>query len=379
MKAVVRRGLRLSAGLFIGSGAALVELLFTLFAGITLLLVLAWPRGRQAVMRPLSACARNLVEMERHRLRTLLGERVSGTYEPDGALRYLAVRWTLGLLGAVVLLSVLIGGAYGTFFVYAWLIIDIQSPGVIVAAGLGGLFLLFLAMQGIFGVAALEGILARHFLGPSHQEELERRIAQLATSRAGVVDAVHDERRRIERDLHDGVQQRLVALGMLLGRARRSRDPERADELLRQAHEQSREALTELREVAWRVYPTVLDEAGLRAALETVAERSPLPVRLTCVLKTEPTKTAANVAYFVVAESVTNAVKHSGAPRIEVDVLEEARTLRIRVKDYGQGGADPAGSGLLGLARRVAALDGLLHIRSPPGGPTTITAEIPCE
>ncbi|MFJ9028680.1 sensor histidine kinase [Streptomyces sp. NPDC102274] len=379
MKAVVRRGLRLAAGLLIGSGAAAIELLFTLLVGIALLLVLAWPRGRRAVMRPLAAGAGKLVEMERHRLRTLLGERVAGTYEPVGALRYLAVRWALGVLGAVVLLSVIIGAAYCTFFFYGWLIVDIRDPGTVALGTLGGLFLLFLAMQGIFGVAALEGNLARHFLGPSHQEELERRIEQLATSRAGVVDAVHDERRRIERDLHDGVQQRLVALGMLLGRARRSGDPERADDLLRQAHEQSREALTELREVAWRVYPTVLDEAGLRAALETVAERSSLPVRLKCVLKQEPGKAAANVAYFVVSESVTNAVKHSEAPHIDVEVVEEARTLRIRVRDYGRGGADPEGSGLFGLSRRVAALDGLLQIKSPLGGPTTITAEIPCE
>ncbi|MGS2587711.1 sensor histidine kinase [Streptomyces hebeiensis] len=379
MKAVVRRGLRLAAGLFMGTGSALVELPFILLAGVALLLVLAWPRGRQAVIRPLAVCAGKLVELERHRLRTLFGERVAGTYGPAAALRYLAVRWTLGMLGAVILLSVMIGAAYGTFFFYGWLITDIRRPGTVVAGSFGGLFLLFLAVQGIFGVATLEGKLARHFLGPSQQEALERRIVQLATSRAGVVDAVHDERRRIERDLHDGVQQQLVALGMLLGRARRSSDPARARELLRQAHDQSGAVLTELREVAWRVYPTVLDEAGLQTALESVAERSPVPVRLSCALRREPEKAAANVAYFVVSESVTNAVKHAGTARIEVEVAEESHMLRIRVKDYGRGGADPAGSGLLGLARRVAALDGLLQVKSPPGGPTTVVAEIPCE
>lgn len=131
-------------------------------------------------------------------------------------------------------------------------------------------FLVFLADQGALGVVALEDGLARRFLGPSPADALEARIAQLATSRAEVMDVVHDERRRIERDLHDGVQQRLVALGMLLGRARRTRarDPEGADALLLQAHEESRRALAGLREVAWRVYPAVLDEGGLRAALE---------------------------------------------------------------------------------------------------------------
>ncbi|MFC9744835.1 sensor histidine kinase [Streptomyces niveus] len=379
MNTVVRRVARLGVGLVIGSGTAVFELLFTLLVGVALLLVRAWPRGRRAVMRPVAACARRLVDLERHRLRTLLDERVSASYEPTGALLYLAARWALGLFGAVMVATAAISAGYGTFFVYAWAITDLNHPGTLALATFGGLFLLFLCVQGFFVVASLEGQLARHFLGPSRQEALEQRIEQLAVSRAGVVDVVHDERRRIERDLHDGVQQQLVALGMLLGRARRSGDARHADELLRQAHEHSSNALNELREVAWRVYPTVLDEAGLRAALETVAERSPLPVRLRCRLGGEPPKAAATVAYFVVSESVTNAVKHSGATSIDVRVVEDTRTLRIRVTDDGKGGADLSGSGLFGLARRVDALDGLLRIDSPPGGPTTITAEIPCE
>ncbi|MEV8422614.1 sensor histidine kinase [Streptomyces niveus] len=379
MNTVVRRVARLGVGLVIGSGTAVFELLFMLLVGVALLLVRAWPRGRRAVMRPVAACARRLVDLERHRLRTLLDERVSASYESAGALLYLAARWALGLFGAVMVATAAISAGYGTFFVYAWAITDLNHPGTLALATFGGLFLLFLCVQGFFVVASLEGQLARHFLGPSRQEALEQRIEQLAVSRAGVVDVVHDERRRIERDLHDGVQQQLVALGMLLGRARRSGDARHADELLRQAHEHSSNALNELREVAWRVYPTVLDEAGLRAALETVAERSPLPVRLRCRLGGEPPKAAATVAYFVVSESVTNAVKHSGATSIDVRVVEDTRTLRIRVTDDGKGGADLSGSGLFGLARRVDALDGLLRVDSPPGGPTTITAEIPCE
>lgn len=357
----------------------MIELVFSLLAGVALLLARAWPGGRRTVMRRVGACARSLVDLERHRLRTMLDERVSASYEPAGALRYLATRWALGLFGAGLVLTALIGAAYGTFFVYAWAIIEIENPGTLAAASVGGLFLLLCSVLAFFEIASFEGKLARHFLGPSRQEALERRIEQLAVSRAGVVDVVHDERRRIERDLHDGVQQQLVALGMLLGRARRTRDPRHADELLRQAHEQTSHALDELREVAWRVYPTVLDEAGLRAALETVAERCPLPVRLRCRLGGEPPKAAAAVAYFVVSESVTNAVKHSGATSIDVRVVEDTRTLRIEVTDDGKGGADLSGSGLFGLARRVDALDGLLRIDSPPGGPTTITAEIPCE
>lgn len=370
---------RFGVGLSLGSCTAVVGMLFSLLVGIALLLVRAWPRGRRAVMRPVAAGARRLVDVERHRLRTMFGERVSASYEPAGALRYLATRWTVGLFGTVTLSTAMVSAGYSTFFIYAWAITDLKHPGTLVAATFGGLFLLLLCVQGFFVTATLEGRLARHFLGPSRQEALERRIEQLAVSRAGVVDVVHEERRRIERDLHDGVQQQLVALGMLLGRARRSADPRHADELLRQAHEHSSHALNELREVAWRVYPTVLDEAGLKAALETVAERSPLPVRLRCRLSAEPPKAAATVAYFVVSESVTNAVKHSGATNIEVKVVEDSRTLRIHVTDDGKGGADLSGSGLFGLSRRVDALDGLLRIDSPPGGPTTITAEIPCE
>lgn len=134
-----------------------------------------------------------------------------------------AVELLFALLAGVVMLTAAVGLGYGTFGLYGWFLLDgIRNPGSFVLGSLGGLFLVFLAVQGIFGVAGLEGQLARHFLGSRHQEELERRIAELAASRAAVVDAVHDERRRIERDLHDGVQQRLVALGLLLGRARRS-------------------------------------------------------------------------------------------------------------------------------------------------------------
>ncbi|MEU0956238.1 histidine kinase [Streptomyces niveus] len=379
MNTAVRRGARLGTGLAIGGSTAVVELAFSLLAGTALLLVRAWPRGRRAVMRPVTAGARRLVDLERHRLRTMLGERVSASYEPAKALWYLATRWALGLFGVVVLLAAVVGVGYGTLFIYAWAITDLKNPDELALGTFGGLFLLFLTSLAFFEIAALEGKLARYFLGPSQQAELERRIEQLAVSRAGVVDLVHDERRRIERDLHDGVQQGLVALGMLLGRARRSSDARHADELLRQAHEQAGHVLNELREVAWRVYPTVLDEAGFRAALETVAERSSVPVKLRCRLAGEPPKAAATVAYFVVSESVTNAVKHSGATSIDVRVDEDTRTLRIRVTDDGKGGADASGSGLFGLARRVEALDGILRVDSPPGGPTTITAEIPCE
>jgi signal transduction histidine kinase len=241
-----------------------------------------------------------------------------------------------------------------------------------------GLLMLFLVIQGVQGTAALDRALAKRFLGPSPRELLERRISELSVSRAGIMDAVDQERRRIERDLHDGVQQRLVALGLLIGRARRARAPEQGEELLRQAHEASQRLLGDLREVAWRVYPTALDALGLEEALASVAEHSGVPVRIRYGLSTRPGRQVETAAYFVVSEAVTNAAKHSGAGLITVGIVRADDAIVVRVHDDGAGGADPGGGGLSGLARRVAALDGRFQVDSPPGGPTTIVAELPC-
>ncbi|EFL26481.1 two-component system sensor kinase [Streptomyces himastatinicus ATCC 53653] len=374
-----RHGLRLVAGLLIGAVTAVAELLYTVAAGLTLLSVTTRPRARARVLRPLTAGARWLTEAERRRLARFLDARITSEYGGEQALRYLATRWALGLLGGVVPALAAIGAGFGSLLLWGVPVLGGDHWFDLIMTGFGGVVLFILAAQGVVAVAAWEARLARHLLGPSPRDALHHRIEELAASRAGVVDAVDEERRRIERDLHDGVQQRLVALGMLLGRARRSRDAERAHALLVQAHEESRQALSDLREVAWRAYPAALDEAGLRVALEGVAERSAIPVRLEYGLAAEPGTRVRTVAYFVVSEAVTNAVKHSGASRIEVALTDTAAgVLLVRITDDGTGGADPAGGGLLGLARRAAALDGRLRVVSPPGGPTTITAELPC-
>ncbi|WP_308288455.1 sensor histidine kinase [Streptomyces macrolidinus] len=192
------------------------------------------------------------------------------------------------------------------------------------------------------------------------------------------MQAIDTERRRIERDLHDGIQQRLVALGMLLGRVRRGRSPEQADALLRQAHQEAQDMLAELREVTWRIYPSALDSLGLKEALAGVSERSGIPVRTEFEADAELPQPVKVAAYFMVSESVTNAVKHSRATAVFVRVVLRGGMLAVRVQDNGRGGADPSGSGLSGLRSRVAALDGALHVDSPDGGPTTVTAELPC-
>ncbi|ROR45596.1 VTT domain-containing protein [Kitasatospora cineracea] len=242
---------------------------------------------------------------------------------------------------------------------------------------LGGV-LLFLAVQGLVSLAALEARLGRDCFGPSEAELLRLRVAELADSRAAVLRAVDAERRRIERDLHDGVQQRLVALRLLLARAGRGTDPGRTAELLAQAHRESGELLTELREVAWRVHPSALDTLGLDEALAGLAARTALPLRIRCALPGPLPQAVRTAAYFVVSECVTNAAKHSGAAAVEVRVEAVGARLTVEVGDDGAGGADPDGGGLAGLRARVAALDGTLRVHSPRGGPTLVTAELPC-
>ncbi|MFC0674788.1 sensor histidine kinase [Brachybacterium hainanense] len=224
-------------------------------------------------------------------------------------------------------------------------------------------------------------VLRRWIPGMRRADALETRMSRLVTTRRGVVMAIDDERRRIERDLHDGVQQNVVSLSVLIARARRTEDPERSAELLAQAHRQSQALIEEVRQVAWRIHPTALDERGLASALEDVARSSPVPVDLSVDLAARPPSAVESAAYFVAREAVTNVVKHAAADRIHLAVAARGapprRSLRVRIEDDGRGGADAEGGGLQGLARRVAALDGILDVRSPPGGPTLITAEIP--
>ncbi|MFJ8232433.1 sensor histidine kinase [Streptomyces sp. NPDC094448] len=381
------RGGRAVAGLAIGALTALAGLLAAVPAGLALLTVLALPGARRAVLRPLTAVGAGMAGAELRRLETFYGILPPAGYPPADALRYTLYRIPLGLLGGMVLGLMATGLFWFLVGLVGWFVILVDYPLEAIGTGLLGAFLLVLTAQGVYGTVLLEAGLVRRVLGPGPHEALRRRIDELATSRSEVVDAVDEERRRIERDLHDGVQQQLVALGILLGRARRSTDPERAGRLLLQAQEENRRALAELREVAWRVHPAVLDEAGLSVALESVAERSPLPVDLGYDDGGRPpARRAATVVYFVVSEAVTNVVKHADATRIRVRVHRDrdrngaggVGMLGLVVEDDGRGGADPGGGGLTGLARRVAALDGRFAVHSPPGGPTTITAELPC-
>lgn len=228
-----------------------------------------------------------------------------------------------------------------------------------------------------------QATLLRRWTEVTRQDALESRISRLLTTRRGVVLAIDDERRRIERDLHDGVQQNVVSLSVMLARARRAADPERAAALLEQAHTQSQSLIEEVRQVAWRVYPSALDEHGLATALGDVAASSPVSIRLEHRVSEELPRAVESAAYFVVREAVNNVVKHAGADEVLVELETagppEQRILTVTIRDDGIGGADPEGGGLQGLARRVAALDGTVRVDSPRGGPTVITAELPSD
>jgi signal transduction histidine kinase len=264
------------------------------------------------------------------------------------------------------------GGAHiGTFAVH--------GSGAILASVLG-LVLLLAAAQLTRGLAIADSAFARALLGKPR--DLEARVVELQESRDRVVDAAEAERRRIERDLHDGAQQRLVALAMELGRAKAKfgDDVDAAAELVDRAHLEAKAALTELRDLVRGVHPPVLADRGLDAALSGLAARCPVPVDVRVEVPVRPRPAVEAVAYFVVAEALTNIAKHSRASsaKVVVEGYGYPGTLNIMVSDDGIGGADAAGAGLSGLADRVAGVDGRLTVESPSGGPTIIAVVLPC-
>jgi signal transduction histidine kinase len=240
-----------------------------------------------------------------------------------------------------------------------------------------GALLLASAPWAVRAVVALDRLAIRALLGPT---TLTERVRDLERSRAYAVDDSATALRRIERDLHDGAQARLVALAMDLGEAKEHLDrvdaDPRARDLVGAAHLGAKQALTELRDLARGIHPPVLD-SGLDAALTTLAARSPVPVDLTVTLDRRPAPAVETIAYFCVAELLTNVAKHSGARRATVTAQTREGRLRVEVADDGRGGAVPAG-GLAGLAERARTVDGTVAVASPIGGPTVVVVELPC-
>ncbi|MEU5993827.1 sensor histidine kinase [Spirillospora sp. NPDC047418] len=259
------------------------------------------------------------------------------------------------------------------------------NPLEAVAAMPLGLLFLGLAMYATRAMAIGHSLLAALLLGPSPAQtenvELRKRTEHLRASRARGVDAAEFERRRIERDLHDGAQQRLLAVAMDIGRARAKLDddPEGARALIEQAHAGTREAISELRDLARGIYPAILTDRGLDPALSGLAGRAPVPVEVNVDLPERPPAAVESIAYFIVAESLANVAKYARATRVSVRVAREDRWVVVEVIDNGAGGAVARpGGGLAGLADRAATIDGMLIVDSPPGGPTIIRADLPC-
>jgi signal transduction histidine kinase len=397
----------LVAFIFVVTGTSVgVALLPVALLGIPVLAALMWLCGQLGVA-------------ERARFALLLGDDIPAPPPPADhltgwrrawqalagpvALRqylYAAVRFPLGLAEAlVVLLAWSVGAALAFLPAYDWAV----PPGYIalgnlppqalltqVGAAAVGLVLLLSAPWLTGALAAADTAVARLLLGAPRGAELTARIGHLERSRADVVDAAGAERRRLERDLHDGAQQRLVSLAMELGRAKAkfATDPAAAEEIVGQAHEQAKEALAELRNLVRGVHPPVLSDRGLDAALSGLAALSPVPVNVKVMLAERPPGGIEAIAYFVVAEALTNVAKHARATRAAV-VVEKVMAgqvvagkqdgmLRVAVHDDGIGGASPAGRGLSGLASRAAAVDGRMTVTSPAGGPTTVEVLLPC-
>jgi signal transduction histidine kinase len=273
-----------------------------------------------------------------------------------GSRRALRIIGSLSAILSVLLLCLWAGTGAGTYWpVYAQ----------VTLAGITAIFSL---------------IVNRHRLWPSgREEELVGRVDELTRTRRGALDAQAAELRRIERDLHDGAQARLVALSMQLGRAEERLDdqPEVAA-LVRRARGEAVAAIGELRDLARGIAPPVLADRGLAAAVEALAKRSAIPVDVHADIARRPVPVVETAAYFVAAEGLTNVAKHAPGARAQLDVVERDGILHIEIADDGPGGADPHGAGLTGLRNRVEALDGILEVRSRDGRGTTLKVELPC-
>ena len=349
-------------------------------------------------------CFRLLADLERKRAALVFGVPIASAYRPalDGRLAsrlktaahdpqrwkdvaYLALHGVLGFVAGtlwLMLVALVLGGITLPAWWWAvpggteWLSFTVDTWEESVGAAALGVALLPVVLFLQRPLALSQAHIAKALLGPS----LAARVERLTETRAGALDAAATELQRIERDLHDGAQARLVALAMDLGMAeeRFDRDPEGARQLVGEARLEAKRALAELRDIARGMRPSLLEERGLGPAIAALAGRSPVPATATVDVPRKPPVAVENAAWFVVSEALTNAAKHSHAERAAVWVTLRNAHLHVEVVDDGRGGADPSGSGLRGLAQRVEALDGSLEVHSPSGGPTVVRALLPC-
>jgi signal transduction histidine kinase len=385
-----------------------------LFWFIVLVVLIATGAGLSITLVGLPMLAGTLIlwtygaRLERYRVNSMLGTHIQNPYRPlpEGTnwlrfktraldphtwldLLYLLLLFPIGIVEfiiAVTTLSIVGGmlamplyyhiGSGPDFFTRQ---IDTLPEALVVA--LLGIPLLFILPYIYVGVGRGHAWFARMLLGVNREAELTERVGELTESRSRAADATVSELRRIERDLHDGAQQRLVKLSMDLGLAREkmASDPEMARQLIAEAHEESKRAMAEIRDLARGIHPAVLTDRGLDAAISALAGRSPVPVTVDVCLSERLPETVESTAYFIVAEALTNIARHSQATEASVILKREGDILSIDIVDDGVGGADPIrGTGLNGLRDRLAAFDGTLTVNSPEGGPTRVHAEMHC-
>ena len=413
------RALRQQGYLLASFAAAFVQVLWMIVAGTVggpfILVVIGLP-----LLRAGSASLRWTARRERSRIQNLTGERVPTPYRepaPSGSvpqrllghasdpatwrdLVHLLVSATLGV-GWFTLVASIWAMTFGALSLPFWYTALPQHriplmhlngsqysistlPSILAFAGISLVFAWLVGPTVLELATRTQTGLGRALLGLS-RPELDRREAALRTTRSQAVSAAEAERRRIERDLHDGAQQRLVALAMDLGRAKSKlnsgdeADSAAAAQLVAEAHEGVKLALSELRDLARGIHPAVLTDRGLDAALSALAGRAPVPVEVDTTLPWRPSPEVESAAYFVASEALANMAKHAHATRAWIDLELRDGRLRMIVGDNGVGGAETnPGGGLAGLSDRIAPLDGILSVNSPIGGPTQIIMEMPC-
>jgi signal transduction histidine kinase len=316
-------------------------------------------------------------------------------YTRPDAWREVGYACLLAIAAPVPAAAALLAGPLAGFLIAGPFLVLAQQPGgspvalvFVQAATVGqalpyaiaGVVLLPLVPYLLTLVAGADAAVARALLVGGSAERLRAELTEVSRSRARLADAFEAERRRIERDLHDGAQQTLVSLTMQLGLARLDLPPgSPAAETVAAAHDQAKQLMAELRELIHGIRPQVLTDLGLPAALGELADQSPIPVTVRAPLDGRLPGPIENTAYFAAAEALTNIAKHSGATSASVTARLHGGVLTIEISDNGHGGADPGrGTGLTGLADRVAVADGRILLSSPPGGPTVLRVEVPC-
>jgi signal transduction histidine kinase len=342
------------------------------------------------------AAARGWAGWHRQRAGRLLGVPADG--RPGGrrdlawALAHVAVGFPLGLAALMCLGNILVAAVALPLWwafpadarptLFSFFDVHVGDWATALIGGSAQIAVLGAAAWWVLpALARLHARLCLAMLAQSSRERLTERVDVLTRSRVGVVDAHGAELQRIERDLHDGTQARLVAIAMQVGLARESLadDPDTVATLLRQAHETAEEAMVELRTVLQTIYPPILADRGLDGALTALAARSSVPVHIELADLGALPATVEAVAYYVIAEALTNVTKHAAATRTDLRIERADDVLSIEITDDGRGGADEAcGTGIAGIRRRVAALDGAVRLDSPPGGPTTLAVQVPC-